>query len=221
METLLKKNNCKARWYPYSVDEFKCSILIPNDSEDNRRYNSNFAYSMQYLQYIEKQLSELELSSVIITMLYKNYIITGMGIVEMLFTYILKTTNNWKITDWREIQTFKSNPTTLDENQFKTETTLFKKVDAYDMRMDLDSMIKRIEKKHLISINHSDFPALKQLRELRNRVHLQSGESAYDHDYNAFGNNEFKLMKRILYSILTAPEICKNKRAFHFIKIEE
>ena len=111
METLLKKNNCKTRWYPHSVEDFKCSILIPNDSADNKRYNSNFAYSMQYLQYIEKQLSELELSSVIITMLYKNYIITGMGIVEMLFTYILKTTNNWKTTDWIEIQTFKSNPT--------------------------------------------------------------------------------------------------------------
>ena len=83
---------------------------------------------MQYLQYIEKQLGELELSSVIITMLYKNYIITGMGIVEMLFTYILKTTNNWNTTDWIETQTFKSNPTTLDENQFKTETTLFKNV---------------------------------------------------------------------------------------------
>lgn len=221
METLLKKNNCKTRWYPHSVEDFKCSILIPNDSADNKRYNSNFAYSMQYLQYIEKQLSELELSSVIITMLYKNYIITGMGIVEMLFTYILKTTNNWKTTDWIEIQTFKSNPTALDENQFKTETTLLKKVESFDMRMDLDSMIKRIEKKHLISINHSDFPALKQLRELRNRVQLQSGESAYDHDYNAFGNDEYKLMKRILYSILTTPEICKNDRAFEFINVEE
>ena len=211
METLLKKNNCKTRWYPHSVEDFKCSILIPNDSADNKRYNSNFAYSMQYLQYIEKQLGDLELSSVIITM----------GIVEMLFTYILKTTNNWNTTDWIEIQTFKSNPTTLDENQFKTETTLLKKVESFDMRMDLDSMIKRIEKKHLISINHSDFPALKQLRELRNRVHLQSGESAYDHDYNAFGNDEYKLMKRILYSILTTPEICKNDRAFEFINVEE
>ena len=176
-----------------------------------------FTFLGGYAFYSDLYVSETENLIVRIGNVYKNYIITGMGIVEMLFTYILKTTNNWNTTDWIEIQTFKSNPTTLDENQFKTETTLFKKVESYDMRMDLDSMIKRIEKKHLISIDHSDFPALKQLRELRNRVHLQSGESAYDHD----GSNEFKLMKRILYSILTAPEICKNKRAFDFIKIEE
>lgn len=86
------------------------------------------------------------------------------------------------------------------------------------MRMDLDSMIKKIEKKHLLSIDHNAFPALKTLRELRNRVHLQIGDGPYDHDYNCFGSEEIQKMRKILYTILTTPEFCNNITAFDFIK---
>lgn len=51
---------------------------------------SNFAYNMQYIEYLEKQLSELTLSDVLLTILYKSYIITAMGIVEVLFVNLLK-----------------------------------------------------------------------------------------------------------------------------------
>ena len=95
---------------------------------------------------------------------------------------------------------------------------MFKEVELHDMRMDLDSMIKRIEKKNLLSIDHSAFPTLKHLRELRNRVHLQIGEGPYDHDYNCFSFEEMQMMRRILYDILTSPEFCNNPDIFSFIK---
>ena len=98
MESLIKKNESTKRWYPQSVDDYKQSIKIPCDTDENKRLNSNFAYSMQYIEYIEKQLDELKLSKVLLTMLYKSYIITGMGIVELLFVYILKSTGNWNQT---------------------------------------------------------------------------------------------------------------------------
>ncbi len=218
METLIRKLDCQDRWYPISVDEFKRAITIPLDSEENRRLNSNFAYNMQYLQYIEKQLSELKLSSVLVTMLYKSYIITGMGIIELVLTYILKSKNAWNRTEWKEVKTFKSNSVNINDDICITETKLLHKVDSYEMRMDLDSMIKKTEKKNLLTIDHNVFPALKHLRELRNRVHLQSGDDAYDHDYNAFGYEEIQMMRRILIAVLTAPEICVNERTFSFIK---
>lgn len=217
METLIKKNNIKRRWYPKSIDGYKQSIKIPRDTEENKRLSSNFAYSMQYIEYLEKQLNELKLSSVIRTMLYKSYIITGMGIVELLFVYLLKSSGNWNKTEWEEYLTFTANPKTDGTNMIKAETKLFKQVPPYEMRMDLDSMIKKIEKKRLLTIDHSVFPALKQLRQLRNRVHLQLGEGAYDHDYNKINSDDVQMMRRILYTILTTPELCNSAQQFRFI----
>lgn len=217
METLIAKNEASNRWYPQSVETYKSSIKISLNTAENKRLNSNFAYSMQYIEYIEKQLGELKLSEVLITMLYKSYIVTGMGIIELLFVYLLKSTGNWNKSTWKEYASFISNPRQNDKNIIKVETKLYKQVPVYEMRMDLDSMIKKIEKKHILSIDHDVFPALKQLRELRNRVHLQSGDGAYDHDYNSFGFQEIQMMRRILFSILTAPELCNRADVFAFI----
>lgn len=218
METLLKKNDAPKRWYPQSVDAYKSSIKIPFNSPENKRLNSNFAYSMQYIEYIEKQLDELRLSDVLVTMLYKSYIVTGMGIIEMLFVYLLKETGFWNKTEWEECATYISNPKDDNGLTTKLEAKLYKKVPPYEMRMDLDSMLKKIEKKHILTIDHNVFPALKKLRELRNRVHLQTGEGAYDHDYNRIGFNEIQMMRRILYAILTAPEICEKAEKFEFLR---
>lgn len=217
METLIAKNEARDRWYPQSVETYKQSIKIPYNSDENKRLNSNFAYSMQYIEYIEKQLNELKLSEVICTMLFKSYIITGMGIIELLFVYLLKSTGNWNTTEWEEYLTLTTNPKEDGENIIKVETKLFKRVQPYEMRMDLDLMIKKVEKKHLLTIDHNVFPALKKLRELRNRVHLQSGEGAYDHDYNSIGFAEIQMMRRILYAILTAPELCSQADRFSYI----
>ena len=205
------------QWFPNRVDYYKNSIKIPQNTDEQKRLLSNFAYSMQYIEYLEKQISEFKLTSVLQTMVYKSYIITGMGIVELLFVFLLKNSENWNQTEWEEIATFVSNPKEVQGITTKLETKVFRKVSAYDMRMDLDSMIKKVEKRNLLSVDHNVFPVLKQLRELRNRVHLQLGENAYDHDYNCIGLEEIQKMRRILFTILTAPEICKNNSAFQFI----
>ncbi|MBR9962281.1 hypothetical protein [Anaerostipes sp. Marseille-Q3525] len=219
IETLIKKNDVtgKDRWYPQAVELYKASIKMDENTDEIKRMRSNFAYSMQYLEYIEKQIDELKLSSVLISMLYKTYIITGVGIIELLFVYILKKNEQWNQTEWLEYGNMVSNPKIINGETIRVETKICKRVSKYDMRMDLDSMIKKVEKKHIISINHEVYPALKNLRQLRNRVHLQVGDGAYDHDYNEIGLNEIQMMRRILYTILTVPEICRYKNCFKFI----
>ena len=69
-----------------------------------------------------------------------------------------------------------------------------------------------------MNISHNVFPILKNLRKLRNKVHLQSGEKANDHDYNSFGLDEIQTMREILYTILTCKEFCKNSTTFEFIQ---
>lgn len=217
METLITKNDARQRWYPQSIDTYKMGIKIPYDTPENRRLNSNFAYSMQYIEYLEKQLAELSLSEVVKKMVYKSYIITGMGIVELLLVYRLRSTGHWNTTEWEEFCELSANPKEIDGEMIKVVTTMYKKVEPYDMRMDLDSMLKKAEKKRILTIDHNVFPALKKLRELRNRVHLQSGEGALDHDYNRIGLDEIQMMRRILYVVLTAPEICNHTTTFEFI----
>lgn len=218
--TLVKSEQCKTadRWYPKPVDRYKRAILVSGDPDEAKRLKSNFSYSMQYIEYIEKQLVELKLSDVIITMLYKSYIITSMSIIEALFVNLLHRTGHWNTTIWSEISNIVSNSKNIDGVNTRLETHIYKQVNEYNMRMDLDSMIKKIEKKHLLSIDHSAFPALKTLRELRNRVHLQIGDGPYDHDYNCFGFEEIQMMRRILYTILVTPEFCNDIDAFDFIK---
>ena len=219
-KTLISKEEYRTseRWYPEPVDRYKRAINVWGDEDDAKRLRSNFAYNMQYIEYIEKQLAELKLSDVILTMLYKSYIITGMSIIEGLFVNLLHRTGKWSTSTWEEFSCVVANPKDINGDMVKVETHLFKQVPEYEMRMDLDSMIKKIEKKNLISIDHDTFPALKKLRELRNRVHLQIGDGPYDHDYNCIGFNEIQLMRRILYTILTSREFCNNSSVYDFIK---
>ena len=217
-ETLLEINHSTNRWYPQSITTYRNSIKLRGYYEVTYPLKSNFAYSMQYIEYLEKQISELTLSDVILTMLYKSYIITAMSIIEGLFVNLLHDKQMWNTTTWEERIRFSTNPKIYNGEKAKIETIVFQECDEKDMRMDLDSMIKKIEKHHLLSINHTDFPALKKLRELRNRVHLQLGENTYDHDYNCFGYEQVQMARRILYAVLTADEFCRNPETFKFIK---
>ena len=45
-----------------------------------------------------------------------------MGITEMLFVYLLKSTGNWNKTEWEEYSNFKANPIETDGVTIKAET---------------------------------------------------------------------------------------------------
>jgi len=89
METLLKSSK-GIHWYPTPVSDYKDNLILFKGTPNKNQIRSNFAYNMQYLEYIQKQISELRVSSVLLTMLYKTYIITAIGIIEMLFSGMLK-----------------------------------------------------------------------------------------------------------------------------------
>jgi len=222
METLLKKNKSKDRWYPINLNIYKSYLKIDTKVKDGHLIKRNIAYNLQYLEYLEKQLRELDLSSVLYVMTCKSYIVVGMGIIEGLFSNLLKSRNLWNMNEWESVKVIKSNENDLDGKKVKVQTEILKKVNAYEMRMDLDSMIKKVESKNLLKIEHSNFPVIKKLRALRNRVHLQLGEHHSDNDYNNFGYNEKRMMGRILYTILTTNEFCVNVEScknYEFLKI--
>jgi len=216
METLIQQFQGE-RWYPLPTSEYKSNLRLRNNTANKYQIKSNFAYNMQYLEFIQKQIEELCLSSVISTMCYKTYIIIGMSIIEMLFSSFLKATKNWKYTDLELISSTKSNFQKHEDKNLKTEVFIYKKIPKKEDFMNFDAMIKKIETKKLLPIEHEIYPALKKLKKLRNRIHLQECEHSTDHDYNNFDQRAYKLMKSILYQILTCSEFCNNKDLYNFL----
>lgn len=100
-DTLILSNKAKDRWYPTPIDTLRKSIKIDTDIENATALHNNIAYNLQYIEFLEKEFKELHLSSVIYTMVVKNYLITGMSILEGLFTNIIKSNGCGKPLIWR------------------------------------------------------------------------------------------------------------------------
>ena len=100
------------------------------------------------------------------------------------------------------------------------KTEILKKVPDYEMRMDLDALIQILNHHHeALGVDHLVYPALKRLKTLRNRVHLQMLESNTDHDYNAFDYSVKEEMGSILYTILTSNMVTELPHVFEFLKV--
>ena len=63
----------------------------------DEHYRRNIAYNLQYLEYLELQLKDLNVSSVIRTMLFKNFIIVAASIIEIAFYHLAKTNGKIKL----------------------------------------------------------------------------------------------------------------------------
>src|SRR5258708_1618141 len=94
------------RWYPTSIgklDDFfspliKRSFNVPN----GYAVRKNLCYSLQYLEYHAQCLQQLSLSSVLLTMTYKQFVITGIGVIEAILYYLIREehllrTNQWEL----------------------------------------------------------------------------------------------------------------------------
>ena len=69
---------------------------MDTDTPENYMLLKNICYNMQYLEFLNKELDELELSAVLRPMTIKYFVITGMSVLEGLFTYIVKSNGYWK-----------------------------------------------------------------------------------------------------------------------------
>lgn len=221
-ETLIKKNNLKSKdkWYPNSIDNYRGCLKIGNDVQNGTTLCSNIAYNLQYIEFLELSFEELSLSDVLYTMMVKNYVIVGMSILEAIFSYLLRKNSLWKTTDLKSIGTTQANPTNFEDNEYIIKTEIFIKVEQTDVQMNLDEMIKILSRHHeTLKINHTIYPALRRLKELRNRVHLQKIQYEKDHDYNAFDWKTKKEMGAILYGILTSDAVSISPNNFEFLKV--
>lgn len=211
IDTLIKANKKKAedRWYPVPVDRFRNGfIAMSSEAEGYHPLVDNLAYNLQYIQFLEKELKELELSSVLYTMLVKTYVITGIGIIEGIFSYVIKSNGWWKTNDEEVVLNSTSQQKSKEGDMLVVRVEISRKISPYNDRMTFDEMLKCLKHHHkALSVDHLLYPQLDRIRDLRNRVHLQKGEGEKDHDYNAFDYSTKDEMQRILYNVLCSPKV--------------
>lgn len=225
-ETLIKEKSVKYkdRWKPITISkvelEFKDGIL----KDMPIGIKKNISYNLQYLEYLTFQFNELELNNAIYMSLIKNYMIIGSSIIEAIFYWIVKSNNLYNTSDLELVYTTTSNPKKHNGELFVTETNVYRKVDKYEIDMNYDSLIKKIESKKLLNLNHKIFPYIKKYRQLRNRVHLQLSQGDKDTDWWSFNYKDFLTMRCVLYFILSDANIniCKKgSNLFYFLKFTQ
>lgn len=220
--TLIAENGIGSsqRWYPISVDRFRAAVKMDLSIENHTALHSNIAYSLQYLEFIEKELAELKLSKVMKTMLEKTYLITAMSIIEGLFVNIVKSRGWWKTIDVECVDAYQSSDKEKEDGTYYIRTEIYKRIDPIPKQMDMETLIQVMQRHHhVLKINHFVYPALKRLKALRNRIHLQKVEAPDDHDYYAFSESTKMEIGSILYEIMSSEMITDDPRAFDFLKV--
>ena len=210
------------------IQEFSSVIDIPMRKRNNAYTTSkNIAYSLQYIQYLQKQLDTVYLTDVLERMVCKNYIITAMSIIlcyihlacttamsiiEAIFAYLVKDSGNWKASEWKSIHKIKidkQKPFELEGRTLKVQVEVFEKVDAQIAELQFDAIIDKVRSNKLMRFRTEEaFDLLKKFKSIRNKIHLHITQDATD--YKSFDKDLQTKMKYILSAVLKNEAICKN-----------
>lgn len=210
IESLIKSKNIDgSRWYPISIDSYRNDVSQGILKELELQYRSNIAYSLQYLEYLELQLKELNLSSVIMSMIFKNFIIVAASIVEIVFYHLAKSKGKIKLRYERQI--FRQDVKDIKNIQIPESVkklTLFgyeplnEGVEDFTRFETLISIVR--DNKLLIDTDlSSNKDYLRILRKLRNKIHLTTAKDNAETDYNSFNYSDYLSAKTFLFLILT------------------
>jgi len=105
VESLLNSTSQKSnKWLPIPIDKYRSQTGNGYFPGMQFHFKSNIAYSLQHLEFLEIILRDLTLTSVIYTQMVKDYVITSVSIIEMLFFQIAKHEGKLKNIEWRQIK---------------------------------------------------------------------------------------------------------------------
>lgn len=203
-------NNCRTegKWLPTSIPRLEAylgkfmaaGLGVPNVVG----LRKNLAYNIQYLQFQRQMLSELDVTQVILTQVWKMHIIVGTSIVEALLYFLITSKNEQKVTEWKEIGA-SSSDTLIKSKRCRIETKIFEKLDTPEpAQMTLDVMAKKAENLKLLGDGPEIYKKLSYLRKLRNRVHIHAITADQDTDWWKINRKEVDTLRLVLYSFLTS-----------------
>jgi len=206
---LTKVNEKAGAWYPYSVsklDEYIGKVICSEQGyEHYYALRRNIVYNLQYMEFQDRVLQDLKLSSVIKVQTIKTMILIGCGIIESILHFLLIKTKIHSSSEWRKKTEFKGNQKKLDGKFVRIDTIIYEKLESEELKhMTFDAMIKCAKSHNVLGKNKEMYEKLETLRVIRNKVHLQVINNPTDTDWNTFRFNDLSNMFKVLFSILVS-----------------
>ncbi|MDX1718601.1 MAG: hypothetical protein R3353_00430 [Salegentibacter mishustinae] len=223
---LIEKNY---EWYPIDVNSLEThlsKLIFTNELvgyEKTYPLRKNIAYSLQYIQFLNKIRTDIKMTTVLLTQNIKSILIQGATIIEAIFYYLVEVNGLSNSTKWSKIKTLNTGEYELEQKKFRNEIVIFEKSNTpIKTSMTFDQMSKKVENKKLLGDDYKHYSKINALRKLRNKIHIHDAEHNLDTDWNNFNYKELVLICYTLHSILTSDlfEQSTINKSFDFLKIE-
>ncbi len=226
MTELTKKDEQGSTWYPVSIARLESlleKIVCSNQGYDHSyALRKNLAYNLQYIEFQDRVLQDIKLSSVIHTQTIKTIILVGSGVIESLLNYLLIINNVHSTTEWKEKCKFKGNQKKLGDEYVRLDSVLYEKLPNIEFQhMTFDAIIKCAKSNNILGGGRVIYDKLNSMRRLRNKVHLQVINNPGDTDWNSFSTSDLSDMCKILYAVFTSNLFAPtpDERAyFHYLR---
>lgn len=226
MTELIKTDESGSTWYPTPISRLDglISKVIYSGCGYDHTYalRRNIAYNLQYVQFQDRVLQDIQLSSVLYTQTVKTIVLVGTGIIESVLHFLLIKNDVHSTTEWKEKSVFKGNQKNFDGKLVRVDTVMYEKLPSMELKhMTFDSMIKCSKSNKIFGSGRAIYEKLDRLRSLRNKVHLQVISNPTDTDWNSFDGNHLSEICKVLYAVFTSSLFSPNpteKAYFEFLK---
>ncbi|MCE5194803.1 MAG: hypothetical protein LLF28_05000 [Nitrospiraceae bacterium] len=218
----------KITWYPAPIsrlEEHLCVVLVPCHHLPPSVLNptsKNIAYNLQYIEFLDRLIKDIKLSSVLWTQNIKSFIIHSAAVIESIFHYVVISTGHANVIEWKSCNKFKSNPYEINGSALLCETEIFIKSEDLNIAdMTFDQLAKKVESHKLLGNVNDLYKEISKIRKLRNKIHLYGVEHPTDTDFMTFGKSEYELTRRVLLGVLVCPLFDRSKcrNYFDYLKI--
>lgn len=198
-------------WYPTSICNLEqhLGMLITANAhfthDQARPIRKNIAYSLQYIEFLNRVLIDISLSSVLWTQNVKSFVVHGAAITEAIFNFLAISKGQGKTTAWKKTSSYSSPEFTLGDSKYKNQIEVFEKLNVPALtQMTFDQLAKKIESKKLLGESFPAYAKIKPIRKLRNKIHIHDSDHSTDTDWHNFNQSELLLVCDVLHSILTS-----------------
>ncbi len=211
MTEMLTLKHEKETWYPASIatlEEHLGFLIFKNDYfSPNEAYPiiKNISYSLQYIEFLNRVILDISMSSVIWRQNVKSFVVHGAAVIEAIFNVLVITTGHANKELWKKVSTLKSPEYVLSGASYKNETNIMTKLaEPVISQMTFDQLAKKVERKKLLGNSFTSYSKIKPIRQLRNKIHIHDSDHLNDTDWNNFNKSELELISNVLFHVLTS-----------------
>ena len=224
MVELTRTDENQKAWYPIPIHKLEAYLgkYIESGGSYKHAYSlkKDLAYNLQYLQFQDRIISDIKLSSVLYTQTIKTVVLVSCSIVESILHYSLIKKNVHSETIWKQKANFTGNQKKLDGEYIRIDTIVNTKLKEKELKhMTFDAMLKSAKSNSIFGQRPLIYEKLEILRKLRNRIHLQPSDDKLGTDWTTFTtpllNETYQIMYSIFTSSLFEPTIEEKEYFYH------